>query len=193
MPTSFISDILPRVPREHLSLRDIDDWSPLRYAVANTDKRARTTTIPLLILHGAPVLERDFPEPYGHQRRRGFDAASRQQLRAWAEAELFIRNEIFVALVLGCGVHHARGRARRSQDAVHPIPLLALLRGAMYTEPRQLIAQALGVRTGPQLRRIQEARGVLASLEMGKERASSGVVWWEVPGVGLAYPRGFDR
>ena len=80
MPTSFISDILPRVPREHLSLRDIDDWSPLRYAVANTDKRARTTTIPLLILHGAPVLERDFPEPYGHQRRRGFDAASRQPL-----------------------------------------------------------------------------------------------------------------
>ena len=194
MPTSFVMDILHNgVPPEHLNLRDIDDWSPIRYAVANDDLEARATTIPLLILSGARVVEVDFPET--QKSRRGFDEASRQLLRSWAERELCI-HRTFVALVLGCGIHGRPSCAQEEEGrdpSALPTQLLTLLRGATNTEPRQYIARALGVRFGDQLRRVREAREALVAMGMGGDELGGGDCGWATvdapPGVGLAYPQ----
>ena len=129
----------------------------------------------LLVLLGVPIRRQDFPSSIPGV--VAFDLLQpRRQLHAWVEDEVSV-HDVFVKLVLGCGVHHkealTRGKGKGEGEGATAAKRrhstggcggkhtagagakgrrgapchLAKLRGGAQTEVRMLVAACLGVRT----------------------------------------------
>lgn len=96
MSTEFVEELADKVSPEHLSEADEEDRSPMRLALRNTTSAVEI--LKYLILRGVDLRARDFASGYRQQRRKVLD---------WVRSELQL-HRMFVALVLGCGVHDIR-------------------------------------------------------------------------------------
>jgi len=162
---SFVAELASRVPG-HIALTDAQDLSPMHYALLGN----KVSTMKLLVLLGVPIRRQDFPSSIP-----GFVAFDllepRNELRSWVEDEVRVHN-VFVTLVLGCGVHHRDDKQKQKQTkrrysttGTNPSCQLAKLRSGALTEVRMLLAACLGVRTSAaEIRRLRYAREELRAL-----------------------------